>query len=112
KRIGYFPNALFSNMGTANYVGWAGSTVTPSDVSSPSMGSGHFPDKDFVHACYFRNIAYQYDESQKYYEPEPDDVQAFSSAPNCYGVEYYGDQGEEFGHALQFGGPGGDNCHL
>ncbi|WJX59615.1 hypothetical protein P8452_44921 [Trifolium repens] len=112
KRIGYFPNALFSNMGTGDFMGWAGLTVTPPGVSSPSMGSGHFPDKDFIHACYFRNVGYQLDESQKYYEPEVDAVQAYSSAPNCYGVEYYGDQGEEFGYALQFGGPGGGNCHL
>lgn len=44
KDIGYFPAALFSNLPTADKVGWGGFTVTPTNALSPPMGSGHFPN--------------------------------------------------------------------
>jgi hypothetical protein len=56
--IGYFPAHLFSNLVTANTVGWGGLTATPTGISPP-MGSGLFPDKNYIHACYFRYISYQ-----------------------------------------------------
>ncbi|GAU35829.1 hypothetical protein TSUD_56350 [Trifolium subterraneum] len=87
-------------------VAWGGSTITPASTSSPPMGSGHSPDKNFVHASYFRYVGIQVDYSGKYYDP--DSGQGFSDDDNCYRAEYYGDQGEEFGHSLQFGGPGCD----
>ncbi|XP_027941318.1 uncharacterized protein LOC114195126 [Vigna unguiculata] len=42
--IGYFRAKLFSNMNSAEKVGWGGRTLTPRGSSSPPMGSGHFPD--------------------------------------------------------------------
>ncbi|KAK2436425.1 hypothetical protein QL285_021420 [Trifolium repens] len=103
KRIGYFPAAIVSNLVEPNGVGWGGSTVTPDGTSSPPMGYGHFPDKNFVHACYFREVGIQIDNSGKYVEPNG---QGSTDVFECYIVEYYGDQGEEFGYSLQFGGPG------
>ncbi|XP_045820385.1 uncharacterized protein LOC123913623 [Trifolium pratense] len=103
KTIGYFPAALFPNMVKPSGVGWGGSTLSPAGTSSPSMGSGHFPDKDFVHASYFREIGIQIDDSGTYYEPTGEE---HADAASCYNVIYYGDQGEEFGYSLQFGGPG------
>ncbi|PNX83055.1 hypothetical protein L195_g045639 [Trifolium pratense] len=88
-------------------VGWGGSTLSPMGTSSPSMGSGHLPDKDYVHASYFRDIGIQVDDSGIYNQPSGDKyVDADADAASCYNVEYYGDQGEEFGYSLQFGGPG------
>ncbi|GAU45153.1 hypothetical protein TSUD_253850 [Trifolium subterraneum] len=85
-------------------MGWGGFTRTPAGTSSPPMGSGHYPDKDFVHASYFRYVGVQVDDSGKYYPPRHDEY-----SNGCYGVTYYGDQGEEFGYSLQFGGPGCNN---
>ncbi|PNX84952.1 hypothetical protein L195_g041017 [Trifolium pratense] len=107
KTIGYFPAALFPNMVEPSGVGWGGSTLSPMGTSSPSMGSGHLPDKDYVHASYFRDIGIQVDDSGIYNQPSGDKyVDADADAASCYNVEYYGDQGEEFGYSLQFGGPG------
>ncbi|XP_017433346.1 uncharacterized protein LOC108340455 isoform X3 [Vigna angularis] len=44
--VGYFPAKLFSNLASADKVGWGGRTLTPHGSRSPQMGSGHFPDKD------------------------------------------------------------------
>ncbi|XP_024634839.1 uncharacterized protein [Medicago truncatula] len=107
--IGYFPATLFSNMANANEVGWGGRTVTPAGASSPSMGSGHLPDDDFKHACYFRYISYQ-SVARKDLGPEYYMVGKFNDAPkSCYEVEFYGDQRGQVGYSMQFGGPGG-NC--
>ncbi|WJX64844.1 hypothetical protein P8452_49578 [Trifolium repens] len=106
KTIGYFPAALFSNMAKPNGLGWGGFTRTPTGTSCPPMGSGHFPDKNFVHASYFRDVGVQVDDSGEYYPPNG---YGFSNLPKSYGVEYYEDQGEEFGYSLQFGGPGCNN---
>ncbi|KAK2431807.1 hypothetical protein P8452_44911 [Trifolium repens] len=104
KTIGYFPAALFPNMVKPSGVGWGGSTLSPAGTSSPPMGSGHFPDKNFVHASYFREVGMQVDDSGTYYDPSGEE---YSDADfNCYNVKYYGNQGEEFGYSLQFGGPG------
>ncbi|KAK7372289.1 hypothetical protein VNO80_05664 [Phaseolus coccineus] len=106
ENIGYFPSKLFSNMTSADQVGWGGRTSTPPGTPSPQMGSGYFPDKNFVHACYFREISFQ-NESRIDYGPPLYDTDTFKDSPSCFGVDYYEDQGEDVGYSLQFGGPGG-----
>nr|KYP73056.1 hypothetical protein KK1_005665 [Cajanus cajan] len=108
ENIGYFPAKLFTTMFSANIVGWGGSTRTPPGSPSPQMGSGYFPDDNFVHACYFRHVGFQ-NTSRQYYGPPKYTVNTYNDNPNCFGVEYYGDQKREVGYSLQFGGPGG-NC--
>ncbi|KAK7372343.1 hypothetical protein VNO80_05721 [Phaseolus coccineus] len=108
RNIGYFPAALFSNMSSANIVGWGGRTKTSVGTPSPQMGSGYFPDGNSVHACYFRSALIQ-DASRKSYAPKPYQVRAFTDRPTCFGVTSYGDQGGFMGYVMQFGGPGG-NC--
>ncbi|CAJ2633853.1 unnamed protein product [Trifolium pratense] len=103
KTIGYFPAAIFSDMVKVSG-GWGGVTRTPEGTSSPPMGSGHLPDKNFVHASYFRDVGIQVDHSEKYHQPNI--IEDNNDNFNCYGINYYGDQGEEFGYSLQFGGPG------
>lgn len=107
KNIGYFPAVLFSNLATANQVGWGGMTTTPIGSSSPQMGSGLFPDDNFIHACYFREVTYR-NASILDNAPEKYMINTFADRPSCFRVEYYGDQGRQVGHSLQFGGPGGD----
>ncbi|KAK7372288.1 hypothetical protein VNO80_05663 [Phaseolus coccineus] len=50
ENIGYFLSKLFSNMTSADQVGWGGRTSTPPNTPSPQMGSGYFPDENFAHA--------------------------------------------------------------
>jgi len=107
KKIGYFPARLFSNMITADKVGWGGLTVTPAATTSPAMGSGVYPDGNFRKSCYFRNVAYQ-TVSRKFIGPAKELTSTFNNCPNCYNVLYYGDKGGDFGYSLQFGGPGCD----
>ncbi|ESW13948.1 hypothetical protein PHAVU_008G240000, partial [Phaseolus vulgaris] len=108
ENIGYFPSKLFSNMKSANQVGWGGRAVTPVNTPAPSMGSGYFPDRNFAHACYFKHISIQ-NASRSDYGPAYDDVDTFNDNPKCFGVIYYEDIGGGNGYSLQFGGPGG-NC--
>ncbi|TKY56706.1 hypothetical protein E2542_SST21152 [Spatholobus suberectus] len=108
ENIGYYPTTLFSNMTSADQVGWGGRTSTPPDTPSPQMGSGYFPDDNFVHACYFRFVSFQ-NASRQDYGPKDYQAETFTDRPDCFGVEYYGNQGREVGYSLQFGGPGG-NC--
>ena len=106
KSIGYFPAALFSNMDSADQVGWGGRTRTSVGNPSPPMGSGYLPDDNFVHACYFRHVAFRTSSGEDY-GPAGDIVQVFTDKENCFGAKYYGNVGEEAGYSLQFGGPGG-----
>ncbi|XP_027368487.1 uncharacterized protein LOC113874463 [Abrus precatorius] len=108
RSVGYFPAALFSNMAKADQVGWGGRTNTPAGTRSPPMGSGAFPDNNFVHACYFRHVYFK-NTTEESYGPQIYQTQTFTDKPECYGVEYYGDQGKDVDYSLQFGGPGG-NC--
>ncbi|RZB70113.1 hypothetical protein D0Y65_039419 [Glycine soja] len=106
--IGYFPIALFSNMASAQQGGWGGKTHAPPGAPSPPMGSGYFPDKSFIHACYFRDVSFKNGSTQNYGSEEYH-VNTETDKPSCFGVKYYGNQGRQLGYSLQFGGPGG-NC--
>ncbi|XP_058744796.1 protein neprosin-like [Vicia villosa] len=107
KMLGYFPSSIVPNLASAVEVGWTGQTRAPVNARSPPMGSGSYPDRNIVHASYFTHISYQ-DGSRTNQEPSKESTRIFSDAPNCYRAEYYGDEGSEYGHVIQFGGPGGD----
>ncbi|QCE01271.1 hypothetical protein DEO72_LG7g2567 [Vigna unguiculata] len=106
--IGYYPAELFSNMTTANKVGWGGRTVTPHGTLSPPMGSGHFSILDFNHASYFRLIAYR-NTSKKSYGPKHYQLQKYVDKPDCYNLFYYDNLRENLQNSILYGGPGG-NC--
>ncbi|CAJ1970840.1 unnamed protein product [Sphenostylis stenocarpa] len=103
--LGYFPAALFPNLGSADIVGWGGRTRTSYGNRSPQMGSGYFPARG-LRACYFREISIL-DSSRKSHGPETDQTEPFTDIASCYGVIYYGYQGVDIGYVLLFGGPGG-----
>ncbi|KAI5445825.1 hypothetical protein KIW84_013892 [Lathyrus oleraceus] len=106
KAVGYYPQALFNNLKTANQVGWGGATIAVG-APSPQMGSGSFPDRNFEHACYFKNIGYKNETNSPYYGPDQYAAHIYHDAPECFGVDYYGKQKSPYGYSLQFGGPGG-----
>ncbi|CAJ1970953.1 unnamed protein product [Sphenostylis stenocarpa] len=107
--IGYFPAALFSNLSSADIVGWGGRTFSPPGSPSPPMGSGYFPDRNFLHASFFKMISYQ-NESTISHGPEKYQLQYFIDKPSCFDLSYYGNLGGYDGYSLQFGGPGGGQC--
>ncbi|CAL0303594.1 unnamed protein product [Lupinus luteus] len=56
KTLEYYPQNLFSNLAFANVSGWTGMTSTPRGISSPPMGSGHFPANNLKQACYIMQM--------------------------------------------------------
>ncbi|KAG2383848.1 uncharacterized protein HKW66_Vig0257200 [Vigna angularis] len=106
KFIGYFPIKLFSNMNSADEVGWGGRTRTHLNSRSPQMGSGNFPNDDnFTHACYFKEVLIK-DSSRRTHGIEADETQSLVDKRNCYNVRH--SEGYTV-YVLLFGGPGG-NC--
>ncbi|QCD94306.1 hypothetical protein DEO72_LG5g2389 [Vigna unguiculata] len=105
--IGYYPAALFSNLGSASIVGWGGRTKAKVGGLSPPMGSGHVPDGNRAHASYFRSPKINRAPGEPDYIPANTRTGGFSDNTNCYGVYYYykSDVSEE--GVIQFGGPGG-----
>ncbi|ESW13816.1 hypothetical protein PHAVU_008G228600 [Phaseolus vulgaris] len=105
--MGYFPAKLFSNMNSADKVGFGGRTLTPKGSPSPPMGSGHFPDENFYHASFYKWI--NVENLTRDFGPEKYQIENYIDHPKCFGVSYYGKLQKKFGYTLQFGGPGG-NC--
>ncbi|KAK2453582.1 hypothetical protein QL285_001250 [Trifolium repens] len=106
--VGYFPATLFTNLNAADEVGWGGRTIAIG-VPSPPMASGYFPDGDFYHVGYFINMGYKNATTSADIGPDELAVHENTDASNCYRVKY-NDNSQFGGHALQFGGPGG-NCN-
>ncbi|KAI5440818.1 uncharacterized protein LOC127136008 [Lathyrus oleraceus] len=105
--IGYFPKALFSSLDHgAREAGFGGYTTTPAGTTSPAMGSGYMPDKDFSHASYFKFVKYL-NIVRTPDDPIPFMVESYNDAPNCYGLTNFKDEIKSFGYSFQFGGPGG-----
>jgi len=107
KFIGYFPIKLFSNMTSADQVGWGGRTKTHLDTNSPQMGSGHLPHFPYYNyntrVCYFRQVFIR-NSLRKSHEVQPYETYSFTDNPNCYDVKY---PKSSVGYVLLFGGPGG-----
>ncbi|XP_017435773.1 uncharacterized protein LOC108342500 [Vigna angularis] len=103
KFIGYFPAKLFTNMSSADHVGWGGRTKTRPGTDSPQMGSGHFPENG---GCYFREMWFR-DGGDLPRGPEPSQIYPILDKPTCYDIKNYGDKGRHFGYYIEFGGPGG-----
>ncbi|XP_047155012.1 uncharacterized protein LOC124826270 [Vigna umbellata] len=102
KFIGYFPAKLFSNMSTADHVGWGGRTKTRPSTDSPQMGSGHLPNNT---ASYFRQMWFK-DPSAVARGPKSNQVYPLVDKPTCYGIKNYGDKRGHNGYYFEFGGPG------
>jgi len=102
KVIGYYPASLFSNMTSANQVGWIGKTTNDLNTPSPPMGSGALPNGVLGHAAYFKYPTFT---NEKIQGLETGMGQIQSSNSGCYNASYYNDSlGLLY---IQFGGPGG-----
>ncbi|XP_027925184.1 uncharacterized protein LOC114182502 isoform X2 [Vigna unguiculata] len=106
--VGYYPAALFSNLGSASIVGWGGRTRANTGGISPPMGSGHFPDGNKARECYFSSPKVQ-DASRKDYTPASKKTKIRTDNTSCYSIYYYNKPlGVIFDEGIiHFGGPGG-----
>ncbi|KAI3914907.1 hypothetical protein MKX01_018076 [Papaver californicum] len=107
--IGYWPNSLFPLFTAgASYLYWGGNVMTAGEETlAPRMGSGHFPDGDYQHVCYFQHIKYT-DAYNKPVDPQADGTKEMShQCGDWYRVKYFGRSKDGRGHTFQFGGPGG-----
>ncbi|KAL5727040.1 hypothetical protein ACHQM5_000276 [Ranunculus cassubicifolius] len=113
--IGYWPKDLFPLLADgASQVAWGGQTLASSDGATPEMGSGHFPDGNYRHGCYFSEM-YVVDETNQVVEPEVPryQMESFVDNKNCYNLEGWGHVYEKIeGFSFLFGGPGGTNCGI
>ncbi|OVA01245.1 protein of unknown function DUF239 [Macleaya cordata] len=105
--VGYWPNSLFPLfVAGGSYLYWGGHVQAGGDGVTPRMGSGHFPDGDYHHSCYFNRIQYV-DGSNSTVDPNEDKIVKINQCETWHRVKYYGYQRDEQRHTFQFGGPGG-----
>ncbi|KAE9617176.1 putative neprosin [Lupinus albus] len=108
KKLGYYPEILFSNLAFANLGGWTGMTSTNVGNTSPPMGSGHLPDNNLLRSCYIRQMHFL-DSSRRFNGTDFDEIEIYEDIPRCYRVSYAGWNDEIQGYSMLFGGSGG-NC--
>ncbi|KAF8379158.1 hypothetical protein HHK36_028587 [Tetracentron sinense] len=107
--VGYWPKSIFTHLAKgASQVSWGGRTSSRPEAPSAQMGSGYFPNDNFRHACFFRQIQY-INGSHALQGPELYETIEYIDKPDCYNLKYYGDRGNDMGCAFLFGGRGG-NC--
>lgn len=88
-------------------MGWGGTAWAGKDGMYPPMGSGHFPDGDYTHACYFRNVSYENDIHQLHHPFPVETEDSNNNKAGCYGFKNYHTSKANLGYSFTFGGPGG-----
>ncbi|OMO93197.1 hypothetical protein COLO4_17046 [Corchorus olitorius] len=82
--IGYWPNELLPKLSNgANLVGWGGTAIADKDGNGPPMGSGHLPDNNYKHSCYFKQIKFMNDQNQLQ-TPANNATYQYADCPGCY----------------------------
>lgn len=105
-RVGYWPKELFNHLNSgATKVRYGGTTMT--DVLSPPMGSGEFPNGDYKFVCYMLQVKIV-NSGFKLIDIIESAMSRNADVPKCYDVHATGFQGSNLGETLAFGGPGGD----
>ncbi|BFG41501.1 hypothetical protein CerSpe_277750 [Prunus speciosa] len=75
----------------------------------PPIGSGQYPDDNYDHAAYFRNLHFMRGWLKEVVPSETDHVYEFIGKSGCYGLENGKDAKVEFwGYKFAYGGPGGE----
>ncbi|OMO93194.1 hypothetical protein COLO4_17043 [Corchorus olitorius] len=107
--IGYWPKEIIPKLiNGANRVGWGGIAITDKDGNGPPMGSGHLPDNNYKHSCYFKRIQFGNDQD-KFQTPADNATYQYADCPRCYdvldkkGCGHY----KSMHYCFTFGGPGG-----
>ncbi|XP_061374897.1 protein neprosin-like [Gastrolobium bilobum] len=107
KPVGYWPAELFSSLtSSAIVVEWGGQVFSSNlKKTTPhtrtAMGSGNFPDGQFGHSCFMRNLRIKDNSLALKY---PQNVNASAEEPNCYKALNVMKNGAE--PVFYFGGPG------
>ncbi|KAF9623588.1 hypothetical protein IFM89_003378 [Coptis chinensis] len=105
--IGYWPAEIIPNLRQgASIIAWGGQAIGLPNGFSPEMGSGHFPDGNYRHGCYFRQIHFV--NATNVLEKPYLNMATFVDNNNCYDVKYDGIAlNPDFNYGFVFGGPGG-----
>lgn len=69
------------------------------------MGSGHFPDGNYTHSCFFEHMEILDELWGTGHLPT--DLKKTVDRPNCYDIKYMGYDERTTGSSAMFGGPGG-----
>ncbi|KAF5181372.1 hypothetical protein FRX31_029037 [Thalictrum thalictroides] len=90
KDVGYWPKAIIPQLSdNASLVAWGGMATGPPDGDSPPMGNGHYPDGDFMKACFIKQLQTM-DAANNFVVPDEDGMNSFVDKQDCYGFEYLG----------------------
>ncbi|KAF5178844.1 putative NEP-interacting protein, partial [Thalictrum thalictroides] len=112
--IGYWPKALLPELAEgASQVVWGGHAVGQPNKASPPMGNGLFPDGNYRHGSYVRQIKI-IDKSNIILDPWGPyyKLESFIDNTHCYNLKDFGYNGEQLGFSFYFGGPGGVDCGI
>lgn len=51
--MGYWPKEIFTSLAdSADYIEWGGEVYSPSGITPPPMGAGHWPTRKLYDNCY------------------------------------------------------------
>ncbi|XP_030514285.1 uncharacterized protein LOC115728094 [Rhodamnia argentea] len=107
--IGYWPRDLFQYFGSgASSIRFGGQVGHLPDRPSPPMANGRFPDHEFIHSGYIRQIRYV-NSHNLVIDFDPNVTATHVDVPLCYNVFDEGHLIGDAGYCTTFGGPGG-NC--
>ncbi|KAK6918016.1 Neprosin activation peptide [Dillenia turbinata] len=105
--VGYWPAAILPKLRNgASFFSVGGISQAPVGGLNPPIGSGQFPDDDYLHSAFFREL--QFVESAGNWE----DVQQNTTSvdvdnPACFTLQNTGWDGEINRYVIMYGGPGG-----
>ncbi|KAJ4950784.1 hypothetical protein NE237_027616 [Protea cynaroides] len=103
--MGYWPKALFSDLGVgASSVVLGVVAKASADGFSSPMGSGYFPNDDYNHSSFFMNMKCL---GPSYSEINPRKLKQFVDNKMCYDISYDGEKNKVWGYCFRYGGPGG-----
>ncbi|KAF5192829.1 Nep-interacting protein [Thalictrum thalictroides] len=110
--IGYWPKEIVPLLaGGASRVSWGGSTMGIPNGKSPEMGSGYFPDGDFLHGSYISFMMVADSDNYWIFPEEPKyHMEVVADDTSCYNVKDYKNHEGTKMYSFNFGGPGGV-CH-
>ncbi|KAG6467907.1 hypothetical protein ZIOFF_072472 [Zingiber officinale] len=105
--LGYFPKELLPKMeDNALLVQMGGEVVSPLNVPSPPMGSGHPSNEGPSKAAYFIEVQFV-DEHNNLFDPYPADLHSHADISDYYSVadDHYANDKDKY--VFAYGGAGG-----
>ncbi|MCD7460861.1 hypothetical protein HAX54_044624 [Datura stramonium] len=108
-QVGFWPKGIFTTLQVhALGAKYGGIAYSPQGIPEPPMGSGLFPNKNFLENAYFRKCSFMCVINDKLQTYSLDQIRTytFESNINFYRLQDFRDQGDVLGHLIIYGGPG------